>query len=111
MIHVNFNRTIVRNQSFSRLVAFLIQDSKIVPNNRVIWLQSLSFNDRVKRPSVLAILIEQDGLGDQVDLLGRRLLYRKVIVFQSFMELIEAVVASSFDVERVSIIFLPLLSL
>lgn len=64
MIHVDFNRTIVRNQSFSRLVAFLIQDSKIVPNNRVIWLQSLSFNDRVKRPSVLAILIEQDGLGD-----------------------------------------------
>ena len=110
MIHFNFNRTIIRNQSFSRLVTFLIENSKIVPNNRVIRLQRLSFYDRVKRPSIIPLLIKQDGLRDQVDLLRWRLLYRKVIVFKSFRKFVEAVVASCLDVERVSIIFLSLFS-
>lgn len=110
MIHFNFNRTIIRNQSFSRLVTFLIENSKIVPNNRVIRLQRLSFYDRVKRPSIIPLLIKQDGLRDQVDLLRWRLLYREVIVFKSFRKFVEAVVASCLDVERVSIIFLFLFS-
>ena len=111
MIHVDFNRTIVCNQSLSRLVTFLIENSKIVPNNRIIGLQGLSFDDCVKRTSIIALLVKQDGLRDQVDLLGGRLLDGKVIIFEGFMKFVEAVVASCFDIERVSIIFLSLLSL
>lgn len=111
MIHVDFNCTIVCNQSLSRLVTFLIENSKIIPNNRIIGLKGLSFNDRIKRPSVVALLVKQDGLRDQVDLLRGRLLDGEVIIFEGFMKFVEAVIASCFDVERVGIIFLSLLSL
>lgn len=111
VIIVEFKYLTVSNQSFFRLSALLIENTEVVPDLAHLWVESCGLDDVLKGISVVTSVVVEDGKGRPVYSFSWVFESSLLEVLKSFFGIFKAHVASSKDVERVSLAFVLLVSL
>lgn len=62
MLGINLKDSVVGNDGLTRLVAFLVKDSKVVPYLTAIWLDILRLEDRVESLFVLILEVKHNSV-------------------------------------------------